>query len=367
VEDTERAGEASRQALVEGDFERAERLANAALSEAPGDATAQQVAARIALAHGDHRRVLAVLADATEPELVRLRARARHAGGDLEGTLSDLSSVDGQEPVDGWAEAMLPLARLGAVLPCYGREGSARATLPFAGRSPLPLVEVRVDGRSVVALIATQADLTIVDDELRGEAGIVGRVDLGGLVMKNVPAIVRDLAPIGAQVGEDVGAVLGLDVLLRLGATLDFRERWLVVGEVERRGDDLFAAPFLTLAGSFLAVEGRLDDRRDVLLAFDTAGPFPLAVSDAVVRGLGHGLESLPRAEGAPSDDVRTLMVRELAIGDVEIAGVPAATGLIPADLSELAGAPVEGIVGALTLQQMRVTIEPETRRLLFD
>jgi hypothetical protein len=365
---SESAGEASREALVEGDLSRAANLADTALRRDTSDATARQVAARVALARGEHERVLELLRRATAPELVRLRARANAARGDFEAVARDLESVDGQEPPDGWAEAMLPLARLAKVLRCHQAGGATRATLPFVGRTPIPLVEIAVDGRAVNALIATQADLTIVDDDLRSDAGIVGRLDLGPLAMRNVPALVRDLEPIGAQLGESVGAVLGLDVLLHLGVTIDFRERWVVVrSEGSEANEGAAEAPFLTLGGSFLALEGRLDDRRDALLAFDTAGPFPVAVSDAVAEDLGHDLDALPAAEGAPSESIRMLTLAKLAMGSAVIEGVPAATGLIPADLSELAGAPIGGIVGAIALQQMRVTIDAENRRLLFD
>ncbi len=361
-------GEESREALVEGDLSRASELASEALREASSDTVAQHVAALVALARGDDARVVRLLEGATQPPLVRLRARAHAASGDYEAVARDLESVEGQEPADGWAEAMLPLARLAKVLHCHETSGAARASLPFAGRSPLPLVEIAVDGRPVNALIATQADLTIVDDDLRGEAGILGQIELGPLQMQNVPALVRDLAPIDAQVGESVGAVLGLDVLLRLGVTIDFRERWVVVRQQGSEASEGAAAvPFLTLGGSFLALEGRLDDRRDALIAFDTAGPFPVAVSDAAAQDLGHDPRTLPPAEGAPSDEIRMLTLEKLAMGSAVIEGVPAATGLIPADLSELAGAPVDAIVGAIALQQMRITIDAEGRRLLFD
>ncbi len=361
-------GERSREALVEGDLDRASTLADRALSESPEDATARQVAARVALARGEHERVLTLLEDATTAEPVRLRARARAAMGDFEGVVRDLEAVDGEEPPDGWAEAMLPLARLARVLSCHAMEGADRASLPFVGRTPIPVVEIAIDGRTVNALVATQADLTIVDDDLRGDAGILGRVELGPLVMKNVPALTRDLAPIGAQLGAELGAVLGLDVLLHLAVTIDFRERWVVVRQSGSEAtEDAASVPFLTLGGSFLALEGRLDDRRDALIAFDTAGPFPVAVSDAVAEDLGHDLDALPPAEGAPSESIRMLTLESLAMGDAVIEGVPAATGLIPRDLSELAGAPVGAIVGAVALQQMRVTIDAEGRRLLFD
>ncbi|RLB46510.1 MAG: hypothetical protein DRJ42_27500 [Deltaproteobacteria bacterium] len=361
-------GEASREALVAGDLDRAAELAGEALDAAPADVTALQVAARVALARGQNDRVISLLRDAARPDLVRLRARARQAMSDLDGAARDLAAVDGQDPPDGWADAMLPLARAGSALDCYGTTGSERATLPFVGRSPLPVVEVSIGGRSTFALLATQADLTIIDDDLRGEAGIAESIDLGGLVMANVPALVRDLAPVSAQVGEEVGVVLGLDVLLRLHVTIDFRERWVVVSTAgDSPSADVAAAPFLTLGGTFLAVEGRLDGTHDVLLAFDTAGPFPVAIEESVARSLGHDVEALPPFPGAPSSSIRTVIIRTLAFGQVEIAEVPAATGLVPAELSELAGAPVAGILGAIAMQQMRVTLDPEGRRLLFD
>jgi hypothetical protein len=186
--------------------------------------------------------------------------------------------------------------------------------------------------------------------------------------MRDVPAITRDLSPIGEELGVRIDAVLGADVLLRFTTTIDFRERWVVL---RREGSEAAAeapsAPYAMLGG-FLAVEATFDGNVTGWVTLDTAGLFPLAITDAIVTGLGRDLASLPAAPNAPNDTIKILELERIRIGAVEVQGVPAATGLVPADLTELAGVPISGMVGAGMLGEMRVTFEnAPTQRIRFE
>lgn len=354
-------------ALARGALDEAARHADQALQLDPTDRAAKEVAARVAFAEGDVDRVIEVLTGETGPVLVRLRARAFARRGDLAATAEALASVDGQEPADGWAAAMLPIARAAAGKTPYAVEGAPRASLPFVGRAPVPVVEIAIDGRTANALVATSADLTVVDTRVRATAGLASTVALGPITMRDVPVITRDLGPIGEQLGVRVDAVLGVDVLLRFATTIDFRERWVVVRrEGSEASADAPSAPFATLGG-FLAVQATFDGDVTGWVTLDTAGVFPVALTDDAVTALGHDLATLETAPNAPSDTIKLLTLERIRIGNVEIAHVPAATGLIPRDLTDLAGVPHSGILGAGLLQQMRLTLTPHPPRLHFD
>ena len=360
--------EAARLALVEGDLPHARREATAALTLDPAEPAAREVAARVGLAEGRHDDVIAVLEGARRPRLVRLRARAHVRLGNLASAASDLASVEERPPGDGWAEAILPIARASAGVAPYEVQGDDVVTLALDPRAPVPVIEIDVDGRSLHALVATSADTTVIDDDVRATAGMADRIAFDSLSVANVPVLSRDLGDISATLGVDLGAVIGTDLLLRLVVTIDGRERRLVL---RQRGfepsADSASVSFATFEGSFLAVPATVNDDASGWYTLDTSGLFPVALGPLGLEALELDPAELEPAPGAPSDEVRMTTLESIRIGDMQMEGVPAVTGIFPADLSELAGAPISGIVGAAVTHQLRVTIDPESRRLYIE
>lgn len=358
------------EALAAGDLEAADDAARAAV-EAGGALDARIVSARVALAYGDHPRVLSLLADATDPIGARLRARALMRTGDLVEAARALEAVDGMEPADGWAAVALPIARRGAARDAYRIEGPERAELPMDPRTPVPVATLTLDGEEVAALFATSADLTVVAHDRLEEPGLAGAIGLGDIVVHDVPAIPRDLAPVSEALGVDVGVVVGADLMLRLRATLDGRERRIVL---RRRGSeaspDARSVPFVTFDGSFVAVRGELvrpgGASTSGWLTVDSSGGFPLAVADAAVAALGLSPADLEAVDGAPAG-VRTFALSRVRLGSIEIEGLPAATGLLSPELSEVAGAAIAGTLGAQVLAQMKVGFDPARRLMMVE
>jgi len=355
----------ARAALEGGDLEAAWRASSRALDLSADDASAQDVAARVALARGDDEGAVRVLRRATAPVLVRLRARARFRRGELAAAAEDLASVEDRDPVDGWAVAVLPIARAGSGMELYRLEGAGETVLPFVPDVPVPVVAIVIDGRTVNALVATSADLTILDDGVRESSGIADRLELGGVSVQRVPVLVRDLDEVSSQVGVPLGAVLGIDLLLRLGATLDGRERRLVLRRERDDGPMAGAAiPFVTLGGTFLAVRAEVDGRTSGWLTVDSAGLFPVAVSDVTTAHLRWTADDVTTVPGAPSGRVMLGRIRSLRMAEVELADLPALTGLVPAELPDLAGVPVAGMLGSALWMQLRITLDPRDRSI---
>ncbi len=356
-------------AFEAGRLDEADRESEAAVALDPHDPRAVEIAARVAIALGRSDRALEVLAGAEDAVLTRLRGRARAASGDLAGVAADLAPVDGRPPADGWAAVMLPIARS---LPEGARawvvEGDGEVERPFAAGSPLPVIEVEIDAHTVQALVATSADLAVLDESIRARPGLAETMAFGRISIGNVPVITRDLEPVREQLGVDVRAVLGVDVLLRLCATIDFRGRKVVVRrECAPSAADAAEVRFATFGGSFLAVPVTLEGRVEGFWTLDSAGAFPLAIAETTLDALGLDAAALPPAPNAPDESIRLAEIGSVRIGDVAIEGVPAATGLVPRDLAELAGAPIAGIVGAGLLSGFAVTIDARRRRIVLE
>jgi hypothetical protein len=364
----EERAEDARAMLVEGRLDEAHAAAVDALSVDPEQPIAREVAARVLLARGEMRETVELLSSARRPRLVRLRARARARLGDYAGVAADLSSVEEREPADGWAEAMLPVARAAPSEGAFSMSGAARAAIPMDTRAPVPVIPIEVDGRATNALVATSADVTVLDDQIRATPGFAEQIALGELSVRNVPVLSRDLDPIGETLGTEIGAVIGMDLMSRLEVTLDGREREIVF---RREGTEASAeaseVPFVAFEATFLAVRATLNGTVDGWFTLDTSGLFPVAIAPDTVEALDLDPESLEPAPGAPSPEIRMTTLERVRFGDVEMAGVPAVTGLVPADLSELAGAPIAGMLGAAMVHQLSLTIAPERRVLLIE
>lgn len=357
--------EEARLELVAGDLTAAGRIASQALQLDPEEPVAREVAARVALAEGRNHDAIAVLAEARRPRLVRLRARAHARRGEWARVAADLDSVEEREPADGWAEAVLPVARAARRVNAYEISGDERATLPMDTRAPVPVVEIAIDGRTVSALVATSADLTVVDDDLRASPGVASEIALGGLTLRNVPVLSRDLGTISETLGIPIEAVIGTDLMLRLETTIDGRERWVVFRRAgQEPPGDAARVPFVTFEGTFLAVPVALNGQPEAWFTLDTSGLFPVALAPRTVEALGLRVEDLEPAPNAPSSDIRVTELATVRMGQMQMDGVPAVTGLVPADLSEAAGAPVGGMIGAAMVHQLVLILSPEARAL---
>src|SRR5690606_18848260 len=123
--------------------------------------------------------------------------------------------------------------------------GRATDWLPYADRrAATPTVEVRVNGRTVRALVDSGAEYSVMDRALYGDMGLseafdmplvaygvggdaqVGRgthldVAVGGLRLENLRAAILNLGPLADERGLGAALILGQDVLHALVLELD--------------------------------------------------------------------------------------------------------------------------------------------------
>lgn len=361
-------------AYLAGDLDRASAQAQAAMQLDPDDAHAMEVAARVSLAKRDAAEALAVLERAHGPVLLRLRARAQVLAGNVPAALRDLEAVDGQEPPDGWSVAMLPILRSATEPHIYGLGGAAEATLPYAGASAeevsLPVVHVTIDGHAMDALVSTAAGLTVLGNaDTHAHGTILHRVELGGIVIENVPALSRSLADVAQVVHREIGAVIGTELLIRLHATLDGRGRRLILRTQPAPPSttvEVATADYAAFEGAMLAVRANIGDGPVGYWEVDTSLDLPLALTERAVTGAHIDLAHLPPAPGAPPG-VKMVQGVTLHLGTAQIDGVPGIVGIVPDELAHIAGTRIDGILGQQIFGQLTMTIDTEARQLLLQ
>lgn len=331
-------------------------LAERALRAGGGD-VAREILARSALAIGNYGRALGALRGTDDPVLLRLRARMDLVLDAYDAAVMDLEAAQRHDrDGDPWAEAVLPAARAArdAEEPYATSGGSAELT--FLEGLPLPVVRVRADTFETLALIGTGADLTVVDPALRDAGGTIDELTLGTLRVRDVPYITRSLDAISSAVGQQIGVVIGSDLLLRLHATIDGpRGRLLVHSAEPRRGPATFTL-ILTPGASSIAVPIRVGDRR-AWMTLDTGGLFPLALAPGAAEAMGLEALDWVGTEAGPLATIPNLEIGQLAAADV-----PVIAEMLGPEHATAIGAPVSGSIGWMMLSQLTITLVAPTR-----
>lgn len=243
-EDAERLATLGTALLRLGRWNDAGKVCERVLAARPGDRAALAALGKMALYHHRLAEAESLLAAAGDAEgAVRDLYAARLRRGNWKGAAALAEAVE--DP--GRLPLLERLQELNAfeVLP-----GPETGTLVFQRALPVPLVKVTLNGRQVLAAIDPGCPGVLVDPTdaracqlqvLPGEravfwigsrvaAGnaIAQKVRLGGIDVANVPVATTSLHRYSLDVnplGSDIGMVLGLDLLERLGVTIDFRKQ----------------------------------------------------------------------------------------------------------------------------------------------
>lgn len=355
-DDPDALTEAAAEAWAELDPEQAAALADRAVA-AGGATVAMEIAARAHLALGQPAEAEAALERASSAHLRRLRARAQIATGDHGAAAATLEGDD-----DPWAESIRPALLALAGRDAYATEGDG-GEVPLE-ELPLPVVRVQVDSVSTLALIGSSADFVVLDPSVRAQPGVIDALSIGALRVRSVPHTVRPLAAVRETLGAEIGAVIGLDLLLRLHARIDGpgRRVWLSSEAPPPPGPDAVDAAWVTPAGSFLVVRGQIAGE-PVWLSVDTAGLLPVGLVPGADEALG--LADAPWQR--PSPDGPEVTVTSVRLGGLAIPEMPVVRGVLGQAHARAVGAPVAGSVGWALLGQLTTRFDADGRRLRFE
>ena len=338
---------------------RASRLGLRAVS-AGGGTLSREIAARASLAIGRNDAAMRALDGATSAHLLHLRAAAQIARRDYAGAALTLERSMRDE--DPWVESIAPAVRAAS------ERGDVYVVTGSAGDVsledlPLPVVRVRVDATETLALIGSSTHFVVLDPSVRAAPGAIDELTIGDVRVENVPHTVRSLEAVRDTLGVEIGAVLGLDVLLALHARIDGPNRRLGLSGVATSAPEGTSAPLLTLTGSFLAVAGEVDGT-PVWWTVDTAGLFPVAL----VPGADELLGLADHEWQSPTPDGPAILeVDALRLGSLEVERIPVVRGVLDESHARAVAAPVSGSVGWMLLGQLVTRFDPEARRLVFE
>jgi hypothetical protein len=264
---------------------------------------------------------------------------------------------------------------------------------------PAPLIEVKLNGTTVVMLVDTGTPGLLIDRQAAGLHGVtllagqrlqpwggtrvavrnasVRRLDLGDIRIEGLPAGVLSLHKLSIEVNPQstpIAGVIGFDVLRRFDVTFDYRKRRLELAPLGwAAGAQGTRVPFELWGEGELTTWGAIQGGRRMAMLFSTGLPGAgVGAPDVVfeehglkaggvskmMRGMGEWLNGRPWAQvGVPS----------LTLGAVAFNRLPGWSGAM--DASELwrHGVRRDAILGPGILAKRRTTIDWTRRELVFE
>ena len=360
--------------FTQADFEDAHDAIAKALQLVPEDIEVKTLAAKIALSSLDYAEVLRLLKAVRTSEAAGLRGRALWYKGELEAAADELDTMlTDPEVKDDWAKSISKLARRGAGRTPFVLSGGMLAALEMVHVSPVApyfIIPIEIDGESALAMLATGSAEVVLDSATRPEPSWVS-LRLGQrLEVHDVPALAQDLSGVSKEVGAPIKALLGVNLLRHLNATIDYDGRQFVART--------YAPPPPPSAtrinahyvrGGGMIVRGTMGGEKgpSAALLVDTSRPFPLALDAAGWVKAGTTVESLKLVPGDPEQKLREGVVPLLRLGAFDVPRQIGISGVPIADIEKAMGVDLDGVMGAGLLYQFRCTFGDDGRVLWIE
>lgn len=380
-----------------GRFDEARAVYGRSLAVDPRDAGAAAAFGKLALFAdrlAEAESLLsAAVASGTAPEAVADLYAARLRRGEYAKAVELAAQVNEQGRV--------PMLEEMAEHPPYRvTAGPEEAKVPWSKGYPVPLMRVKLNGKSVLMALDTGSRDLIVDQTYARTAAIrmmplkslvfwnggritvqnamVQRLELGGMRIEDLPAGVVGLRKWSLQVNpqsEPVAGVIGLGLLRQFTPTIDYHGQVLELrrpGQAYPAGPNAQRVPFEIWGESELTVYGSLNGGRRMALVFQSGVGGGVAAPADVLSEVGVKPGRISRAiKGAGSvlqgRSWAMVTVPNVMVGPLTRDKVSGFSGALePVELWRH-GVRRDGILSHDFFRDQRVTIDWQTRELVVE
>jgi len=280
---------------------------------------------------------------------------------------------------------------------------SGTIVLPFLQMDPLPVIQIRVESKSLCVLLDTGGGQLILDSdfanengiqvvskqELKGFAGgkagdvsfgLVRSVSLDDVTLRNVPVWILPTRRLSPGFVRRIDGILGTEILMQFRPTLDFPARRLTLRLKDKQHPAQSSAepakagvPFIIDCLHYMYAQCRINDRGPVLMYFDSGladdRGASLVLNGAALADLGIAKPSLTEeGDGGGGThkygyvDIHSVKVSEL----VQYKQKAVYSGGKGALLTP-SGYKTYGLLSRNFLKHYRWTIDFDNRVFLFD
>ncbi len=357
--------------LQMADVEEAKDSVDKALSGAPADNDVKMLAAQIHLAMLDYAEAVRLLRDVKGSQAAALRGRALWYKGDLEGAADELEAMlNDPDVVDDWAKSIAKLARRGAGRVPFTITGAllAAVEMPHVSQvAPFFVVPVEIDGEPALTLVSTGFAEVVLDSTTHAEPSWISLRFGGKLEVNDVPALAQDLSGLSKQVGAPIKAVLGVNLLRHLHATIDFGGRQFVARSFSPPPPpDATRIPLFYAKGGGMLMKSNLGQTAASML-IDTSMALPVALDEAGWKKAGVDVKDLKLVADDPEKKLREGTIPLLKVGSYEISQVPGYFNDQVKQVETKLAFNIDGMVGNGLLAYYRMTLGDGGRILWLE
>jgi len=342
-----------------------------ALRGAPNDQEVKVLAAQIHLAMLDYAEAVRLLRDVKGSQAAAIRGRALWYKGDLEGAADELEAMlNDPDVVDDWAKSIAKLARRGAGRVPFSLTGGLLSAVEMphvSAAAPFFVVPVEIDGEPALGLISTGYAEVVLDSQTRAEPSWVSMRFGGKLEVNDVPALTMDLSGLSKQVGAPIKAILGVNLLRHIHATIDFGGRQFVARSFSPPPPpDSTRVPLYYAKGGGMVMKTNLGQIAASML-IDTSMALPVALDDAGWKKAGVDLKELKLVPDDPEKKLKEGTIPLLKIGSYEISQVPGYYNDQVHIVEKKLAFNIDGMVGNGLLAYYRMTLGDGGRILWLE
>lgn len=345
-----------------------------ALAIVPNDPDVRTLAARISLAELDYAETLRLLKGIKGSTASGLRGRAYWYNGDLDAAADELDKLlEDPDIVDDWAKSITKLARQGTGRTPFALSGALLASteLPHVNPyAPFFIVPVEIDGESALAMVATDSAEVALDNKTRSEPSWISIRFGGKLEVRDVPALTQDLSGISKQLGAPIKALLGVNLLRHLHATLDYEGHQFVARSFSPpQPPDATRVNLSYIRGGGMILRGKFggDKGEPVSLLLNTSMNFPLALDEGGWKKAGIALKDLRLVPEDPDQKLRVGVVSSVHIGAFDIPRVEGVFGTPIDQVEKQISLDIDGIMGTGLLAPFRITFGDQGRMMWME
>jgi tetratricopeptide (TPR) repeat protein len=368
--------------FASADFDEARDSVQRALAIVPEDIQVRTLAAQLALASLDYGETLRLLKSVRTSEAAGIRGRALWYKGELDAAADELDAMLNDPDVkDDWAKATSKLARRGAGRTPFTLSGGMLASVEMVHVSPVApyfVVPLEIDGDSALAMLATGSAEVVLDSATRPDPSWV-QLSFGhrrdvqnvpGLVVDDVPALAQDLSGLSKEIGAPIKALIGVNLLRHIHATMDYEGRQFVVRAYTPPPPPSATRVSLHyVRGGGMVVQSAFGGEKGprAALLVDTSRPFPIALDQEGWKKAGITADSLKLVAGDPEQKLHEGVVPLMRLGAFDVPRVLGLYGVPISDFEKLLSINIDGVVGAGLLYGFRCTFGDAGRLLWIE
>jgi predicted aspartyl protease len=169
-----------------------------------------------------------------------------------------------------------------------------------------------------------QYDIAAMSGMVTARSSSIKRMELGNLLMNDVPARILDLSAQSRQMGKPIAGIIGTNVISKFLVTLDYGKPAVIFADIDSTARPAKAAATAFTQKQAPFVKAIFNGKDEQVLLFDTGAAFNHIPPNVAQRYLGSDPANVRHSTEGTGLDGRPLQLGTVVVDSVSIAGLPA-------------------------------------------